>query len=181
MDAAGSLGEATAEGLSFDAVYEQYAGDVYRFCLSILGDPARAEDAAAAALASAYGAYRRTAPPPEMVRPWLFRIARNAATDELRRDSRWRRLVLRSGSAASAVAPRDPERDVLLRDELRAVVRAGARLGGRDRLIVSLRAAGGLEHGEIAAVLGVSEGAARVAAHRAFARLRRHLDEEARA
>lgn len=179
MDALGSVGEAAAGVPRFDGVYERYSADVYRFCLSILGDPARAEDASAHALASAFAAYGRAAPAAELVRPWLFRIARNAAMDELRRDSRWRRLLLRGG-VASASRSADPEADVLMREELRAVVAASRRLGARDRLIVGLRAAGGLEHGEIAAVLGVSEAAARVASHRAFRRLRRHLEEDSR-
>jgi len=160
---------------SFDAVYAQHAGDVYRFCLSIVGDPARAEDAAAQALASACASYARTAPEATRLRPWLFRIARNAAVDELRREGRWRRLLTRTSASPAHVE--DVESQVILRDEVQAVLRASRGLGERDRLIVGLRGAGGLEHAEVAAVLGISEGAAKVAAHRAFRRLRERMEE----
>jgi RNA polymerase sigma-70 factor (ECF subfamily) len=177
MDVAGRVSRdtPTEAALSFEAVYAAHATDVYRFCLSIVGDPTRAEDAAAQALAAACHSWRRTAPQPDWVRPWLFRIARNAAVDELRRESRWRRLVARATPGAGAV--RDLEAEVVIRDELRAAISAGQGLGERDRVIVSLRAAAGLEHAEVAAILGITENAAKVAAHRAFQRLRERMEE----
>lgn len=177
MEIVGAVEDLSAAGvpLSFEVVYATHAADVYRFCLSMLHDPARAEDAAAQALASAGLRYERTAPPADAVRPWLFRIARNAAVDELRRESRWRRLVTRA--SARHVADRDLEAEVILRDDLRAAIRASERLGERDRLILSLRVAAGLDHAEVAAALGISENAAKVAAHRAFRRLRERMED----
>jgi RNA polymerase sigma-70 factor (ECF subfamily) len=167
--------EVTSESAGFEAVYAAHAAGVYRFCLSIIGDPTRAEDAAAQTMAAAYVRWLRSAPPPDCIRPWLFRIARNAAIDEQRRGSRWHRLVARA-TARVASAP-DLEAEVVMRDDLRAVVRAVAELGERDRIIVSLRAAAGLEHADIGMVLGISENAAKVAAHRAFRRLREGMED----
>jgi RNA polymerase sigma-70 factor, ECF subfamily len=177
MDVAGSAASDTSAEVvtTFEAVYAAYATDVYRFCLSMIGDPTRAEDAAAQALAAACLGYERSAPKESWVRAWLFRIARNAAIDELRRETRWRRLLART-TPPQPVA-RDLEADVILREDLRAVVSACAELGDRDRLIVSLRAAAGLDPGELAATLGISENAAKVASHRAFRRLRERMEE----
>ena len=59
-----------------------------------------------------------------------------------------------------------------LRAELRDVLSAMAALSGRDRSLVGLRIAGGLSYSEIADAMGMSEGAARTATHRALGRVR---------
>ncbi len=158
----------------FEDVYREHAAAVYRFCLSQLRDAGRAEEAAAEALASACLSWQRARPDAESLRPWLFRIARNAAVDQQRRAARSRRLLDRLRGGAAAVAG-DVESEVSLRDDLRAVVAATARLGQRDRQVLGLRTAAGLSHAEVARVLGISEGAAKVATHRALVRLRTQL------
>ena len=77
----------------FESVYRYHAEAVYRFCLAQLGDRAAAEDCAADAFAAALAAYERTQPSPDMVRPWLFRIARNSAVTWVRREKARHRLV----------------------------------------------------------------------------------------
>src|ERR1700694_5395400 len=81
--------------LAFDEVYRRYADAVYRFCLSQLGDASLAEDIAADTFASAFAAYDRVRPEPGGLRPWLFRIARNAALDQHRRHGRVRGFLAR--------------------------------------------------------------------------------------
>jgi RNA polymerase sigma factor (sigma-70 family) len=157
--------------LDFDAVYRRHAADVYRFCVSQLGDPVAAEDLAADVFAAAFAAYRRARPAPDELRPWLFRIARNGAIDRMRRAATQRRLLdrLRSRSRHD-----DVEHLAEVRSELRAAVDAIRRLGRRDRLLVGLRIGAGLSYAEVAAVMGMKEDAARMATTRA---LRRVQDE----
>src|SRR5579862_3575233 len=69
---------------AFDTIYERYHQPLYRYCRSILRNDADAQDALQTAMVSALVALqngRRDAP----LRPWLFRIAHNAAISALRR------------------------------------------------------------------------------------------------
>jgi RNA polymerase sigma-70 factor, ECF subfamily len=172
-DVAGAPPALAATG-AFEDVYREYATAVYRFCLSQLRDPSRAEEAAANALASACLSYERVRPDAATLRPWLFRIARNATVDEARRVRRSRLLLdrLRSRSHASL----DVEDLTALRDDVRAVAAATAGMPERDRLVIGLRVAAGLSHAEVAELLGMSETAAKVAAHRALQRLRARVE-----
>jgi RNA polymerase sigma-70 factor (ECF subfamily) len=160
---------------SFEAVYREHADALYRFCLSQLGEPAQAEDAAAEAFSSALASWARVQPDAGGVRPWLFRIARNACIDEMRRSRR--RALLHLRIRRSAVAGGDVETEAELRAEVRRAVAALRRLDRRSRQLVGLRVAGGLSHAEIAAIAGMSEAAVRQSIHRSLQRLRRGAEE----
>lgn len=159
--------------LPFEEVYACHAGPVYRFCVSLLHDATEAEDVTANAFAAAFAAYARVQPPPDEVRPWLFRIARNASVDQLRRRARTGRLLgrLRHGGADHG----DVESIALVRGELREVLAAMRGLRERERELVGLRVAGGLPFAEIGDILGMSEQAARTATRRALARVTAQL------
>ncbi|MBV8445544.1 MAG: hypothetical protein JOZ92_06475 [Candidatus Dormibacteraeota bacterium] len=64
-----------------------------------------------------------------------------------------------------------------MRDELRAAVAAIGRLRARDRLLVGLRVAAGLDWAEIGSVAGMSADAARMATARALAKVRQEVRE----
>jgi RNA polymerase sigma factor (sigma-70 family) len=175
LDARAAQPAAVMDEAAFEAVYRAHAAGVYRFCLSQLRDPHLAEDVAAASFASAYAAWRRARfDTPEGVRPWLYRIARNAVADEWRRQRR-RREAPADDSVRGGV---DVATAAGIRAELRAVITVMDRLRERDRLLVGLRLGGGLSHAEVAAVLGMSERAAITASGRALERLRARLDAE---
>lgn len=164
----------------FAGVYEQHADAVYRYCLALLGDPAAAEDVAAEAFGNAYAAWPRfSETDPDGVRRWVFRIARNAAMDHLRRRRRRALLLGRLGSnggnghGARAV---DVETVAAIRAELREVLDAVGGLRPRDRELVGMRVAAGLSYAEIAEVVGATEQAARTATHRALSRVREALE-----
>jgi RNA polymerase sigma-70 factor (ECF subfamily) len=164
------------ERLPFEEVYRQHAGAVYRFCLSQAGDPTVAEDLAADAFTSAFAAYPRMTGEATEVRPWLFRIARNAAIDHHRRQRRGLRRML--PLLPGARSRDNVEETVALRDELRRVVRAIGTVSERDRLLVGMRVAGRLRYAEIGRAMGISERAAKVATQRAVVRVRRQLEEQ---
>lgn len=154
----------------FDEVYTEHADSVYRFCVSQLGDPVTAEDVTSDVFAAAFIAYERVRPDPAGIRTWLFRIARNAVIDQYRREGRRRSLLTRIGHAREF--PDTVEERSEQRDDLRSVIDAVGSLRERERQLVGLRVAGGLSHAEIAAVMGMREGAARTAVHRALAHVR---------
>jgi RNA polymerase sigma-70 factor (ECF subfamily) len=113
------------------------------------------------------------------VLPWLLRIARNGVIDHRRRHSRRAAVVDRYFGSATEADPVDVVDEVVLRDEVRRVIAAMRLLSDKDRAVLGLRIAAGLPHAEVAEVLGVSEHAATMAARRALARLRRHLEPTA--
>lgn len=95
------------------------------------------------------------------IQAWLKRTATNLALDELRRR---RRRPESSLDAALALAP-----DVHDRPDARAAL---AELTAHERFILLMRFEAGLSSAELAALLGVSEAAARKRVERARARFR---------
>jgi RNA polymerase sigma factor (sigma-70 family) len=160
----------------FESVYRDHAEAVYRFCLAQLADQPAAEDCAADAFAAALAAYERTRPTPDLVRPWLFRIARNSTINWVRREGTRRRLIERVRGQSG---DQNVESMAALRADLRAALEAIERLPRRDRTLVGLRAAAGLSYPEIASVMGMKENSARRATARAFARIRNEVNGDA--
>jgi RNA polymerase sigma-70 factor (ECF subfamily) len=169
---AGSADNAAA----FEALYQRYSPNVFRFCLSQLRDVAAAEDVAADVFVSALTAFGRSEIPDDAVLYWLLRIARNQIVDLQRRNKRWNRVVERIRSRPQ------PAEDVQLRVELDdAMTRIVAALGtmtARDRMLVGLRYAGGLPFDEIGSLLGMKPSAAVMATRRAVEKLRATVGED---
>ena len=156
---------------AFAPLYARYFDPVYRYCYRRLGDPEAAADATAQVFTKALAAlpgYREDA---TSFRSWLFAIAHNVITDDLRA----RRPVAPMSAAAQLAAPDPSPEEVILTDETGGLVHAllGS-LPADQRQILELRLAG-LTGAEIAAVLGRSLGAIKIAQVRAFARLRTTL------
>jgi RNA polymerase sigma-70 factor (ECF subfamily) len=160
---------------SFDDVYLQFAERVYRFCLWQLHDAAVAEDVTSQTFMAAYQAYAKSPPDAAGLQPWLFRIARNLATDHRRREGRRARILDVLGRGHP---PAQSVEDVAeTNDELSRILGLMARLHDRDRRLIALRAAGELSYRDIGAVLGMSEENASRATRRALEKFRR-LSEE---
>jgi RNA polymerase sigma-70 factor (ECF subfamily) len=156
---------------AFAPLYARYFDLVYRYCYRRLGHPEAAADAAGQVFAKALAAlpgYREEAP---SFRSWLFAIAHNVITDDLRA----RRPVAPMDAAAHVAESGPSPEEVVLSDEASCLVRALlATLSPDQRQILELRLAG-LTGPEIAAVLGRSLGSVKIAQVRAFARLREQL------
>jgi RNA polymerase sigma-70 factor (ECF subfamily) len=162
--------------LDFSEVYCRHADAVFRFCLSQLHDRSAAEDVTADVFAAAFAAFDRAPLDSEGVRPWLFRIARNATIDHQRK-SRTRFLLfgaLRSGRTHAA----DVESTVELRQELRDVLAAIRGLRRREQQLIGLRVGGGLTYAQIGDVMGIKENAARMATQRAIEKVRGAVGED---
>jgi RNA polymerase sigma factor (sigma-70 family) len=157
----------------FDEVYREHADAIYRFCVSQLRDAETAEDVTSDVFAAAFAAYERVHPDTVGVRTWLFRIARNAVIDQYRREGRRRSLVARIGRDRQF--PDSVEESVEQRSDLRSIRAALETLRERDR---QLRVAAGLSFADIGAVLGMREGSAKMATHRALERVRASLREQ---
>jgi RNA polymerase sigma-70 factor (ECF subfamily) len=160
-----------------------------RWCARLSGSRQAAEDLAQDTLLVAWRSADRL-PPPAQIAPWLAGIARNVCRSWVRRHYREQaRLIGAYGAATDplpdplASLPDDFDLEVELeRDELALLL---------DRALALLpRATGALlvqhyihesPHAEIAARLGISEGAVGVRLHRGKLALRRVLTAELRA
>ncbi|MFN8548688.1 MAG: RNA polymerase sigma factor [Candidatus Eisenbacteria bacterium] len=155
----------------FDSLYRRYAGDVHRFALYLSGDPATAEDLVSEAFIRVWAAKDRVEF--STVRGYLFAITRNLYRQGLRRSRRQTTL--------DASAP-DPSPDLArVREEeqdLTRVLRELDTLPESDRTAVLLRALGDTPYEEIAALLGITVGAAKVKVHRARLKLAAVREED---
>ena len=142
---------------AFATIYERYHQPLYRYCRSILHNDADAQDAVQTTVVSAFVALqngRRDAP----LRPWLFRIAHNAAISALRRRRPTLDLMENDGPGWGSVEDRVEEGH-----RLRLLVADLAELPERQRGALVMRELSGLSHEDIAVALGLTVGAAKQA------------------
>ena len=76
-------GHADAPGARVERLYDDYAGRIYRYCLSRLDSPEEAEDALQATYLNAWRSLNSGVEPLSS-RPWLFQIAANVCSSMLR-------------------------------------------------------------------------------------------------
>jgi RNA polymerase sigma-70 factor (ECF subfamily) len=157
-----------------EQAYRVHADDVYRVAFAILRDPDAASDATHEAFARAFERWEQydAARP---LRPWLHRIAANAALDALRR-RRVRAIAVRLDDDGRPLpgepAADDPARAV----EWRGLIDEGlAALKPDARAAVVLRHYYGYDYQGIATILGTSPGNVGSMLSRAHAALRARL------
>src|SRR5256714_6580833 len=164
---------------AFDALVRRHQGPLFNFCLRMLGQPDDAADVAQETFVQLFSHLGRL-DEQEPLAPWLFRVARNRCIDVIRR----RRTVPlelpdESGEGNLALEPADEEPlpdEMAERADLQRLLSAAiAELPPAYAEVVALRYAGDRSFAEIALILDVDEGAARVRFHRAKGLLRRHL------
>jgi RNA polymerase sigma-70 factor (ECF subfamily) len=167
------------EPAAFEALVRRHQTTLYNFCLRMLGQPDDAADVAQETFVQLYSHLGRL-DEQEPLAPWLFRVARNRCIDLIRR----RRTVPlqlpdESGEGGLTLEPADddplPDEMAERADLQRLLSAAIAELPPAYAEVVALRYAGDRSFAEIALILDVDEGAARVRFHRAKALLRRHL------
>jgi RNA polymerase sigma factor (sigma-70 family) len=149
---------------AFEEIVRRYRRPLDRFAASMVAGSA--EDVTQDAFSKALQALRKSEAEIEL-RPWLYRIVRNTALNDLRDRGPSGEQLLESlpGSAgADAAAER--------REELVQLMRRLGELPEAQRAAIVMRELEGLSHEEIANALGVSGGAARQAIHRARSALR---------
>lgn len=109
------------------------------------------------------------------VRPWLWTIAFNLMRDGFRRQATRQRGARKLEETASVVEAQGSD---LGPEHKRAVRQAIARLSDAHREVILLHWYEGLSFAEVALVVGASENAVKVRAHRAYGKLRELLSEE---
>jgi len=152
---------------AFEQIYRRYHQQLYRFCLTMLGNPHDAQDA----LQNAMVKVLRALPGEEReieLKPWLYRIARNEAVETIRRrPDRLEPVPELEAPARSQVAELSEDRERLRR--LFADLDA---LPGRQRAALVLRELSGLSFEEIGRALETSPATARQTVYEARLSLR---------
>lgn len=149
---------------AFEEIVRRYGRPLGRYAASIVGG--RPEDVLQDAFAKALPALRRDDAEIDL-RPWLFRIVRNTALNELR-DSPPSAEAL----AEALAGGRSPAEVLECREELADLIRRLRALPEPQRAAIVMRELEGLSHEEIAAALGLTGGGARQAIYRARQALR---------
>jgi RNA polymerase sigma factor (sigma-70 family) len=149
---------------AFEEIVRRYRRPLDRFAAAMVGG--RSEDVTQDAFSKALLTLRGSEAEIEL-RPWLYRIVRNTALNDLRdRGPIAEELAETLPGGLSAAA------EVEAREELRDLMERLRALPDPQRAALVMRELEGLSHEEIAAALGVSGGAARQTIFRARAALR---------
>ncbi len=164
------------------AFFDRYFDQVYATAHRLLGERAAAEDVTQEVFYKVHRAAHQLDPARDPA-PWLAAITYNACRDLWRTAEH--RLAKKSGSIEDdpALAGRltsgvnDPERDLLADERRRLVQDAVNRLPEPLRTSVVLFEYGGMNHQEIAELIGVNHAAARKRYSRALALLATMLKE----
>jgi len=153
-------------------LYDRFRDRVARFATGRLGDAERAEDVTSETFEGVLrglAAYR----PGTDFEAWLFTIAHRRVADHFRRRARRREVEL--DQARRAATAGGPEDAVLAAERRAEVAGAFRRLRPDQQEVLALRVLGGLTAAQVAKVVGKSEGAVRVAQHRALLDLRQRM------
>ncbi len=146
-----------ASPASFEALFEAYYRPIVSYLLRMLDDAQLAQDITQDCFVKLHLAMK-SGQSLENVRAWLYRVATNAALDERRRRRRITWLPLLASGERQEAEYLDPEDQVALRDRLQQAL-AGISPNLSACLLLHLHH--GFSHDEIAAILGISSGAAR--------------------
>jgi len=161
---------------AFAQIYDRYAARIYDLCCQMLHDRTEAEDAAADVFLKAaerIGQLRN----PTKCKSWLYAIARHEVYRRTKRRARERPTDFDDPTPMNMTPltdtdPTQPQDLAALGQLLRD---AALGLDERDRMVLEMSLAGGLEGRALGDALGVSEAGGHQAAHRMRERLGRSV------
>jgi RNA polymerase sigma-70 factor (ECF subfamily) len=164
-------GAVRSDELALASLYEAHRAELFAFLLRMTRDRDAAEDLLQEAFIRLIRE-ARAGRMPDAVRPWLYRVAANAAISRHRHGAVWTRLLSRLVDRGE---PERPESELLRAErntELYTAL-AGLRPDGRAALLL---AAQGFDGREIAASIGRTESATRTLLCRSRVQLRLVLE-----
>jgi RNA polymerase sigma-70 factor, ECF subfamily len=154
---------------AFERMYKRHVGDVYRYALAVMRNPADAEDVTQTTFLNAYRAFVEKGNRPEKPQNWLIAIAHNVCRQRFRQSAR----------RPSEVAFEDDIADTLVDEELPSgedIRRALGHLAFNQRAALVMRELEGRSYAEIAEILEVSTSAVETLIFRARRALREQLE-----
>ncbi|MFW5943193.1 MAG: RNA polymerase sigma factor [Chloroflexota bacterium] len=160
--------EARDEAPSFAALYRRYVKRIYAYCYRRVGNAADAEDLTEQVFTEAlekFDAYEEQG----RAGAWLFTIAHSRVVDFYRRERF--HLPFEESMDRPSRSP-SPEGQVLRQERRERLYAVLDRLNEKQRELILLRYGGDLTYAEIAATVGSSEAAVKMALYRLLDQLR---------
>ena len=155
---------------AFEALFRQYQGEVYRWIVRIVRDPAAAEDLTVETFWRVHRAHARFRADGNFG-AWLRRIATNVALDHLRK--------ARPELGLLVDVPAEDKPDAMVQQEVRTkILQAFAELPARLRIVVQLGLVEDAPYKDIAESLGISLGAVKLRMYRGTRMLRKKLEKQ---
>src|SRR5690348_9141046 len=154
---------------AFERMYKRHVGDVYRYALAVMRNPADAEDVTQTTFLNAYRAFVERGNRPEKPQNWLIAIAHNVCRQRFRQSARRPSEVAFDGDIA----------DTLVDEELPSgedIRRALGHLAFNQRAALVMRELEGRSYAEIADILDLSTSAVETLIFRARRALREQLE-----
>jgi RNA polymerase sigma-70 factor (ECF subfamily) len=162
----------SGDKIAFGVLYDRYANGIYRFIRVQHPDSVEAEDVTSEVFLKAWRFLPRYKERGHPFSAYLFKIARNTLIDHHRKSKGWAARVTRDLDALpDETAGRG---DIGVRvEEHQRLFGALQKLRVDYRTVLVLRFINGLAPGEVARIMGRSEGAVRVLQHRALKAIRK--------
>jgi RNA polymerase sigma factor (sigma-70 family) len=161
---------------AFQRLFESLAPSLHAFFARSAGSSSVADDLMQTTFLKLHGARRRWKRG-ERLRPWVFSIAAHVRVDWLRAQGRLPTEVLDEEGLAATHQDSDPSTGLEDRERGERVHRAIESLTEPQRVVVHLHRFEGLGFAEIGKILGITEGAAKLRAFRAYEELRKRLGD----
>lgn len=162
---------------AFDILYQHYVLRVYHYFLLRSFDKEDAADLTQHVFVLVLGALPRYQERNLAFAAWIFRIARNVATDAYRRDRKNIALELLP-QTPHPCEWQDPEILILQQEKCEQLRELLTKLSNEKRELLVFRFAVGLSVNEIASVMGKSEAAIRKQLSRTLANLKNQFEEQ---
>jgi RNA polymerase sigma-70 factor (ECF subfamily) len=163
------LAEQLRADRSFERIYRKHVGDVYRYALAVLRQPADAEDVAQTTFLNAYRAYQR-GERPRNPQNWLIAIAHNVCRQRFRQAQRRPDEVEFDDRVGEIVPEESPG------PSAEDIQRALGYLAFNQRAALVMRELEGRSYAEIAEILETSVSAVETLLFRARRALREQLE-----
>jgi len=163
------LAEQLRADRSFERIYRKHVGDVYRYALAVLRQPADAEDVAQTTFLNAYRAYQR-GERPRNAQNWLITITHNVCRQRFRQAQR-RPDEVEFDDRVGDIVPEE-DRGPSAQD----IQRALGHLAFNQRAALVMRELEGRSYAEIAEILETSVSAVETLLFRARRALREQLE-----
>jgi RNA polymerase sigma-70 factor (ECF subfamily) len=163
------LAQRSRSDRAFERMYRRHVGDVYRYALAVMRNPADAEDVTQTTFLNAYRAYVEKGNRPEKPQNWLIAIAHNVCRQRFRQSARRPSEVSFEDDIADTVV----DDDAPTGDDIR---RALSHLAFNQRAALVMRELEGRSYAEIAEILELSTSAVETLIFRARRALREQLE-----
>jgi RNA polymerase sigma-70 factor (ECF subfamily) len=159
-------------------LYDRHYDAVYRYCYCRVSDVSLAQDLTSEVFVRMVDKLDTFKTRGRPLLAWLYTIARNLVADAHRQKGKAVHLPLDSAFPLSSNGKGDPIRSVERKIQAECLAAALRHLTEEQQQVILLKFMEDYRNGQVARILGKSEGAIKSLQHRALSSLRRALEKE---